>query len=241
MTTEYDILRTRIKFGDRAFSVAGPRELNALPVYVNNNTDLSVILQISHKVTFWYWLIRIEQFYFSRLYYVRRFWEIWGGGCKIRHMNGFYLLDCCSFTNEQQRFFKFCPGAHPNHAHALLISSRIYFCLGLSVRPRLRASRPPPDHDPHPTRPFLLIYLHFYAYPCILEYLTSLHSSRLHSFPLSHVSPFILPLVGAKVKYKYDNRKPMHDFLYDGNSNVCPIYHNLRGNAKYLTWKMKVN
>ena len=31
ITTEYDIPRTRTKFGDRAFSVAGPREWNALP------------------------------------------------------------------------------------------------------------------------------------------------------------------------------------------------------------------
>ena len=31
MTTEYDIPRTRTKFGDRAFSVAGPCEWNALP------------------------------------------------------------------------------------------------------------------------------------------------------------------------------------------------------------------
>ena len=39
MTTEYDIPRTRTNFGDRAFSVAGPREWNALPADIRNITD----------------------------------------------------------------------------------------------------------------------------------------------------------------------------------------------------------
>ena len=33
--------RTRTKFGDRAFSVAGPREWNVLPADIRNITDLS--------------------------------------------------------------------------------------------------------------------------------------------------------------------------------------------------------
>ena len=41
MTTECDIPRTRTTFGNRAFSVAGPREWNALPADVKNMTDLS--------------------------------------------------------------------------------------------------------------------------------------------------------------------------------------------------------
>ena len=40
-TTEYDIPCTRTQFGDRAFSVAGPREWNALPADIRNITDLS--------------------------------------------------------------------------------------------------------------------------------------------------------------------------------------------------------
>ena len=41
MTTEYDIPCTRTKFGDRAFSVAGPREWNALSADTKNIIDLS--------------------------------------------------------------------------------------------------------------------------------------------------------------------------------------------------------
>ena len=45
MTTEYDIPRTRTKFGDRAFSVAENREWNALPADISNITDLSSFKQ----------------------------------------------------------------------------------------------------------------------------------------------------------------------------------------------------
>ena len=45
MTTEYDIPRTRTKFGDRAFSIAGPREWNALSADIRNITDLSSLKQ----------------------------------------------------------------------------------------------------------------------------------------------------------------------------------------------------
>ena len=41
MMTEYDIPRIRTKFGDKAFSVAEPREWNALPADIRNITDLS--------------------------------------------------------------------------------------------------------------------------------------------------------------------------------------------------------
>ena len=41
MTIEYDIPRTRIQFGDRACSVAGPREWTALPADIRNITDFS--------------------------------------------------------------------------------------------------------------------------------------------------------------------------------------------------------
>ena len=41
MTTEYDIHRTRTTFEDVAFSIAGPREWNALPADITNITDLS--------------------------------------------------------------------------------------------------------------------------------------------------------------------------------------------------------
>ena len=49
MTTEYDIPRTRTTFGDRAFSVAGPREWNGLLADIRIITD--VILQTSHQDT----------------------------------------------------------------------------------------------------------------------------------------------------------------------------------------------
>ena len=50
-----------------------------------------VILQMSHQDTFLYWHIWIKQF--STLYYVRRFWTIFGGGgCKMCHINEVYLL-----------------------------------------------------------------------------------------------------------------------------------------------------
>ena len=73
MTTEYDIPRTRTKFGDSAFSVAGMREWNALPADIRNITDLPSSNE-SSKHFFLYWHIWIKQF--SRLYYVRRFWTI---------------------------------------------------------------------------------------------------------------------------------------------------------------------
>ena len=43
----------------------------------------------------------------------------------------------------------------------------------------------------------------------------------------------------VKVKCTYDTRKPRHDFLYDGNSNIWHICHNLQDihnqNCKNLT------
>ena len=45
MTTEYDIHRTRTKFADIAFSVAGLHEWNALPADIRNITDLSSFKQ----------------------------------------------------------------------------------------------------------------------------------------------------------------------------------------------------
>ena len=94
MTTEYDIPRTRTKFGDRAFSVAGPREWNALPADIRNITDLSSFKRATNTF-FLYWHFRIKQFYFSRLYYVRRIWTRFMG-CKMRHINGVLLTK--SFT-----------------------------------------------------------------------------------------------------------------------------------------------
>ena len=89
-TTEYDIPRIRTKFGDRAFSVAGPREWNALPADIRNITNLSFFKR-TIKTHFFYWHIWIKQF--SRLYYVRRFWTIFRRrGCKMRHINWIYLL-----------------------------------------------------------------------------------------------------------------------------------------------------
>ena len=62
MTTEYDIPRTRTKFGDEAFSVAGPRECNSSRRYKKRHRLVN--LQMSHQDTFLYWHIHIKQFYF---------------------------------------------------------------------------------------------------------------------------------------------------------------------------------
>ena len=76
MTTEFDIPRTRTKFGDRAFSVAGLREWNALPADIRNITNLSFFKR-AIKTHYFNWHILIKQF--SRLYYVLRFWTIFMG------------------------------------------------------------------------------------------------------------------------------------------------------------------
>ena len=34
----------------------------------------------------------------------------------------------------------------------------------------------------------------------------------------------------VKVKYKYINRKPISDFLFVGNGNICAICHHFRDN-----------
>ena len=60
MTTEYDIPRTGTKFGDRSFSVAGPREWNVLPVDISNITDLSSLNRVIKIHFFWFWHIRIN-------------------------------------------------------------------------------------------------------------------------------------------------------------------------------------
>ena len=83
MTTEYDISRTRTQFGDRAFSVAESREWNVLPADIRNMTD-SLSFKRAIKTYFFYWHIRIKQFYFSRTYYVRRFWTICRRGRRVR-------------------------------------------------------------------------------------------------------------------------------------------------------------
>ena len=50
MTAEYDIPRTKTKFGDRAFSIAGLRKWNALPADIRYITDLS-FFKTSHQDT----------------------------------------------------------------------------------------------------------------------------------------------------------------------------------------------
>ena len=64
MVTEYDVPHTRTKFGDRAFSVAGPHEWNALPADIRNITDL-LLFKRAIKTLFH---IRNKQFCFSQLY-----------------------------------------------------------------------------------------------------------------------------------------------------------------------------
>ena len=77
MTTEYDIPRTRKKFGDRAFCCWTMRVECSFSRYKEHYR--LVILQMSHQDTlFMYWHIWIKQF--SSLYYVRRFWTIFREG-----------------------------------------------------------------------------------------------------------------------------------------------------------------
>ena len=83
--TEYDIPCTRTKFG---FLCCWTMRVECSFADIRNITDLSSIKWAIK--TLFYWHIRIKQFYFSRLYYVRRFWTIlWE--CKMHHINGVLL------------------------------------------------------------------------------------------------------------------------------------------------------
>ena len=85
MMTEYDIPRTRTQFLDRAFSVAVPRELNCR----YKEPYRLVILQTSHQDTlfcigiFGLNIPDCTMFDTSGQFL---------GGCKMRHINGIYLL-----------------------------------------------------------------------------------------------------------------------------------------------------
>ena len=62
MMTEYDISRARTFFGDRAFSVAGPREWNALPADIRTLLPCHPANEPSRH-TFLTWHIWIKQFF----------------------------------------------------------------------------------------------------------------------------------------------------------------------------------
>ena len=47
-------------------------------------------------------------------------------------------------------------------------------------------------------------------------------------FRATLLQPPSWPLEWPKVKSKYANGKRTYDFMFDGNSNVCPVYHNFR-------------
>ena len=44
----------------------------------------------------------------------------------------------------------------------------------------------------------------------------------------------------SQCKCKYANHKPIHDFLYDGNSNIFPIFHHLQDihHQNYMTFTL---
>ena len=48
--------------------------------------------------------------------------------------------------------------------------------------------------------------------------------------------PWHQPLKLTKVKFKYANRKPMIDFVFDVNSNVWIIHHNFRDSKSKCAW-----
>ena len=93
MMTEYNIHRTRTQFGDRAFSVAGPREWNTLPANLKNITDLSSFKRDIN--TFLYWHIRINTVFLDCI--IIGLLDTFQG-CKMRHINGVYLLNYFNYV-----------------------------------------------------------------------------------------------------------------------------------------------
>ena len=87
MTTEYDIPHTRTKFGNRAFSVARPREWNSLPVDIRNIIDLSSFKR-AIKTLFCIGIFGLNIHDCTMFGASGQFL----GGCKMRHINGVYLL-----------------------------------------------------------------------------------------------------------------------------------------------------
>ena len=72
--------------------------------------------------------------------------------------------------------------------------------------------------------PFERSYSRFY-FISIVIFAKSL--SMYEIFALETCAILIMTFKMAKIKYKYDNRKPRRHFLFDGNSNACPISHYL--------------
>ena len=56
--------------------------------------------------------------------------------------------------------------------------------------------------------------------------------------------PWHWHLEWAKVKYKCTNQEVIQDFIFDGNSNICSIYHHLRdirkSNKMPTVWPWKL-
>ena len=137
MTTEYDIPRTRIKFGDRAFSLAGPSEGNALPADIRNIADMSSIKR-AIKTLFYIDIIGSNSFTFSDCTMFGasgQFLE--GGGCKMRHINEFYLLTyllCFKFVKYSDEFIKFsCVSKWNENLNFYAVNSLVYDAFQLSV------------------------------------------------------------------------------------------------------------
>ena len=79
-TDMYDIAHTRTKFGDRAFSVAGPREWNSLPADINSIHELTNIKR-AIKTFFQVGICGLASLLASDylLFMSRRLWSIFGG------------------------------------------------------------------------------------------------------------------------------------------------------------------
>ena len=96
-TKEFDGPRTKVKLGDRAFSVAWPREWNTLPDDIRNITYVPTFKR-AIKIHFLDCHARITLNFFY-CYFVRRIWSILRGW-NMRHRNWFY------FTNHLLKNFR---------------------------------------------------------------------------------------------------------------------------------------
>ena len=78
MTIEYDISRTRTKFRNRAFSVAEPREWNALPADIRNITNLSSFIRAIKTHLFVFGIFGLNSFQDCKMFGSSK--KVFGGG-----------------------------------------------------------------------------------------------------------------------------------------------------------------
>ena len=78
MTTEYDIPCTRTKFGETAFSVAGPCEWNALPADTRSITNLLSFKTSHQDILFRIGIFGLNSFTFTNCTMFRASGQFWG-------------------------------------------------------------------------------------------------------------------------------------------------------------------